>query len=118
MPYRARSSNPFGLSMPTQSKTKLSAATTSASARCEFDNLQLYKEADSIESEVDSYESDQQLPDSLIHTFAEATGWELAQVGDEIKIVDMSASWPAMTPTAHRGKCDVFAEELSKLLLQ
>ena len=75
----------------------------------EFDNLQLYKE-------VDSFESDHQLPESLVQAFAEATGWELAQVGDEIKIVDMSASWPAMTPTAHRGKCDRFAEELSKLL--
>ena len=56
------------------------------------------------------------LTKALVDSFAAATGWELAQIGSEIKIVDMSASWPAKTPTAHRGKCDRFAEELSKLV--
>lgn len=75
-------------------------------------DLNLYLEADTAElSQIPN-----ELPQSLIDAFAAATGWELARVGDEIKIVDMSAKWPARTPTAHRGKCDVIAEELSKLL--
>ena len=60
--------------------------------------------------------ADESLPVSLIEAFSDATGWELGLVGEEIKIVDMSATWPAMTPTAHRGNCDRVAEELTKLL--
>jgi len=78
-----------------------------------LDNLHLYIECESAET---APESGWALPRSLVDAFAEATGWELAQVGNEIKIVDMSASWPAKTPTAHREKCDRLVEELSKLL--
>jgi hypothetical protein len=73
-------------------------------------DLNLYTERESFDS------GDESLPQTLIAAFAEATGWELGRVGNEIKIVDMSATWPAKTPTAHRGKCDLVAEELSKLL--
>ena len=76
-------------------------------------NLHLYIERETVEDEMVESEA---LPSSLVTAFAEATGWELALVGDEVKIVDMSASWPAKTPTAHRGRCDRFAEELTKLL--
>ena len=75
-------------------------------------DLQLYIEADLAEL-LDSANS---LPKPLVDAFAAATGWELARVGDEIKIVDMNAAWPAQAPTAHRGMCDRVAEELSKLL--
>lgn len=73
-----------------------------------FDNLHLYIEGDLPELEA--------LPAALVEAFAEATGWELARVGNEIRIVDMSPAWPAKTPTAHRAKCDRVAEELSRLL--
>lgn len=72
-------------------------------------NLQLYTESEAPQPAGP-------LPLSLVEAFAEATGWELAWVGNQIKIVDMSATWPAKTPTAHRGKCDRVAEELSKLI--
>ena len=75
-------------------------------------DLQLYIEADLAELA----ENTNSLPESLVTAFAAATGWELARVGTEIKVVDMSSTWPARTPTAHRGKCDRVAEELSKLL--
>ncbi len=73
-------------------------------------DLHLYAESDV------SLPASELLPQGLIDSFAEATGWELGLVANEIKIIDMSANWPAMTPTAHRGKCDRLAEELSKLL--
>lgn len=83
--------------------------------------LQLFKAHESNEScdVVDRQVSNLEhgtLTQALVESFAEATGWELAQIGSEIKIVDMSSNWPAMMPTAHRGKCDRFAEELSKLI--
>lgn len=56
------------------------------------------------------------LPESLVQSFAAATGWELGVKGDRVEIIDMSADWPARTPTAHRGKCDQLAAEISKLL--
>lgn len=74
-------------------------------------NLQLYKESEVTEP-VGA------LPASLVEAFAEATGWELARVGDEIKIVDMSANWPAKTPTASREKCDQFAAALSEFSMK
>jgi hypothetical protein len=73
-------------------------------------DLNLYTESDSFELENET------LPKTLVEAFAAATGWEMGRVGNEIKIVDMSATWPARTPTAHRGKCDRVAEELTKLL--
>lgn len=78
--------------------------------------LQLYKEEPNVCEFDQSNESTDRLPQGLIDAFAAATGWELANVGNEIKIVDMSSHWPAKTPTAHRGNCDRIAEELSKLL--
>lgn len=75
-------------------------------------DLQLYIEADLAELS----ENANSLPKPLVDAFAAATGWELARVGNEIKIVDMNAAWPAQRPTAHRGMCDRVAEELSKLL--
>lgn len=75
-------------------------------------DLQLYVEADLAELAI----SADSLPKPLVDAFAAATGWELARVGDEIKIVDMNPAWPAQTPTAHRGMCDRVAEELSKLI--
>ena len=69
----------------------------------------------------------------LFDSFATATGWELhlfesaestrRRAGDpntppmgEIRIVDMSADWPAGKPTAHRGDCDELAAVISAFL--
>ncbi|QEG23325.1 hypothetical protein [Mariniblastus fucicola] len=94
--------------MHTQTKTQTEEQTTLPADP----QLNLYLEREpSAEFEPGSW-----LPQSFIDAFAEATGWELARIGNEIKIVDMSQVWPAKTPTAHRGKCDRVAEELSKLL--
>ena len=104
-PYRLAVIIPIeALPMQSQSTQKAPAAPDP--------DLQLYIEADFAELSDFS----DALPASLIDAFASSTGWELAQVGDEIKIVDMSAAWPAGTPTVHRGKCDLVAEELSRLL--
>ena len=73
--------------------------------------LQLY-----VEKDTSTAHSVDGLPQELVDTFAAATGWELARVGNEIKIVDMSADWPAKTPTAHRAKCDRLAAAISELL--
>ena len=75
-------------------------------------DLSLYIEPDLVELANNT----NSLPKPLVDAFAAATGWELARVGDEIKIVDMNSSWPAKIPTANRGQCDRVAEELSKLL--
>jgi len=75
-------------------------------------DLNLYTECDFLNS------ADQALPKELVDAFAEATGWELGWIGEEIKIIDMSATWPAKTPTAHRGHCDRVAQALSKLILR
>ena len=72
-------------------------------------NLQLY-------TEMEVPQPAGPLPLSLVEAFAEATGWELAWVGKEIRIIDMSSTWPAKKPTAHRGHCDRVAAELTKLL--
>ena len=74
--------------------------------------LQLYTETTPIKAAepVDSLSAE------LIEAFAAATGWELARVGNKIKIVDMGQNWPAKTPTASRAKCDRFADALSESL--
>jgi hypothetical protein len=76
-------------------------------------NLFIGDDFDSVEKDQSSSRS---LSESLKSAFAAATGWELGQVGQEIKIVDMSADWPAKKPTAHRGQCDQLAAEISKLV--
>ena len=74
------------------------------------------------------------IPTDLVDAFAAATGWvigfeetgasfrERAETGSRqptggrLKIVDMSATWPAKTPTAHRAKCDRVVESLNRLI--
>ena len=70
----------------------------------------------------------------LHSAFADTTGWTLkfteslpsrkrrAQPGlkdspvtGKLEIDDMSASWPAGVPTAHRGKCDKLVESLDQV---
>ena len=74
--------------------------------------LQLYTETTPIKAAAPV----NALSVELIEAFAAATGWELARVGNKIKIVDMSQNWPAKTPTASRAKCDRFADVLSESL--
>ena len=74
------------------------------------------------------------VPAGLVDAFAEATGWVIgfeetnasfcqrAQTGSrrptggKLKIVDMSSTWPAKTPTAHRAKCDRVVAALNGLI--
>lgn len=72
--------------------------------------------------DVDSNENACPLTQEILDTFERVTGWRAefrepedanptrADQGSEhqaqLKIVDMSASWPGKKPTAHRGLCD------------
>ena len=70
----------------------------------------------------------------LVDAFSAATGWVIGfeetsasfdqrvqsgsrrPTGGKLKIVDMSPTWPARTPTAHRAKCDRFVAALTELI--
>ena len=70
----------------------------------------------------------------LVEAFSAATGWVIGfeetgasldrrvqngsrqPTGGTLKIVDMSPTWPARIPTAHRAKCDRFVAALNELI--
>ena len=81
-----------------------------------------------------SRESELPISAEVIDAFAAATGWVIGfeetsssfeqrvqngsrqPTGGKLKIVDMSPTWPARTPTAHRAKCDRFVTALNELI--
>ena len=74
------------------------------------------------------------IPTDLADAFAAATGWVIGfqetgasfskrvqtgsrrPTGGRLKIVDMSPTWPARTPTVHRAKCDRIVAALNELI--
>lgn len=90
-----------------------------------------------VAPEVDSYAAPEVEPPisaEVIDAFSAATGWVIGfeessasfeqrvqegsphPTGGKLKIIDMSPSWPARTPTAHRAKCDRFVAALNELI--